>query len=93
MTLISTCVFGCVFCSKSHRFFDALRLDLRLVRALAQSGCISLVFHPQQLLIIFRLAVRASRGGLHLDFEGLQVHTVCYATQTPPKGAYLCRFR
>ena len=39
--------------------FGTLRLDLRLIRAFADSGCIILVFHPQQFVILSRLAVRA----------------------------------
>ena len=43
--------------TKLHRYFDTLRLHLRLVRAFAESRCISLLFYPQQLAILFRLAV------------------------------------
>ena len=34
------------------------RLDLWLVRALAKIGCTSLVFHLQQLVILFRFTDR-----------------------------------
>ena len=40
VTLISGNFFGAV--KYTDRYFDTLRLDLRLVRALAESGCISL---------------------------------------------------
>ena len=35
--------------SAFHRHVNTLHWDLRLVRALAESGCISLMFRPQQL--------------------------------------------
>ena len=44
--------------SQLRRYFDMLRLDLRLVHALTESGCISFVFHPQQLVTMLRLAFR-----------------------------------
>ena len=34
------------------------RLDLLLIRVLDESGCISLVSHLQQLVVLFRLAIR-----------------------------------
>ena len=39
----------------SYRHFETLRVDLRFVRAFAESGCISLLLYPQQLVILFRL--------------------------------------
>ena len=42
---------------KISHYFNTLRLDLGPVRDL-ESGCINLVFHPQQLVILSRLAVR-----------------------------------
>ena len=57
-------------CSQTRRNFDTLRLDLRLVRALAENGCVSLVLHLQELVILSRLAVPAF--SLHLHFWVLQ---------------------
>ena len=44
---------------KIRWYCDTLHFKLRLVRALAESGCISEVFIPQQLVILFRMVVRA----------------------------------
>ena len=68
VTLISRCFIGTV-----HSTLNTMRLDLRLVRALSEST--SVVFQPKQLVILFRLAVRAFSAEaytLHLDFEALQ---------------------
>lgn len=53
--------------SAFRRYFNSLRLDLRLVqRALVR---ISLVFHAQQLEILFGMAaLRFVNGGPHVDF-------------------------
>ena len=55
LTLISRCFFGLL--NSTYQYFDTLGLDLWLVRALAESGCIRLLLYPQQLEIFFRLAV------------------------------------
>ena len=40
-----------------HPSFETLRLDLRLMSALAESGCTSSAFRPQQVVVLCRLAV------------------------------------
>ena len=69
-TLISRCFVGKI----TKDYFVTLRLHLRLVRALAQSGCICVVFHLQQLVILFRLVfVRFStKAYVHVNSKVLQ---------------------
>ena len=50
VTLNSRYSFGAVS-YQVHRYFDMPHLDLRLVRALAESGCVSLMFPLHQLVI------------------------------------------
>lgn len=45
------------WCSEFRHDVGTMHLNLRLVRAFSESGRISLVFHPQKLVIIFRLVV------------------------------------
>ena len=49
-----------VFNSNFRNYFGTLRLDLRLARAYEsrERVCPLLVLHPQQLVILFRLAAR-----------------------------------
>ena len=48
------------------------RLDLRLIRVLDESGCISLVSHLQQLAVLFRLAIRHFLTEVYTLTLGLQ---------------------
>ena len=56
VTLTPRYVFGEV---NRAAILDTVRLDLGLVRALTESGCVSLVFHLQPLVILSRSTVRA----------------------------------
>ena len=43
--------------NKFCQYFDTLLLNLRLVHALAETECIRVLLYPQQLAILFKLAV------------------------------------
>ena len=57
------------WCSQSRPHLGILRLYLRLVQAVIEGGCVSLVSYLQQLVILFEIGHPPFLNrGLHLDF-------------------------